>query len=58
MKYKVTISNMFVDGKKAVRGDILDLDESLAASLGVRVEPVTEPPKKRGRPKKAKTDEG
>jgi hypothetical protein len=49
---------MFVDGKKAVRGDILDLDESLAASLGVRVEPVIEPPKKRGRPKKAKTDEG
>lgn len=57
MKYKVTISNMVVNGKKVVRGDVLNLDESLAASLGVRVEPVIEPVKKRGRPKKAKADE-
>lgn len=38
MKYKVVVGTLFVDGKKHMRGDIIDTDQD----FGTRVEPYIE----------------
>ena len=65
--YKVTISTLFIDGKKHVRGDMVDLSADQAAAFGNNVEPC-EAPKPKAKPKakakatprkkKASTSEG
>ena len=50
--YKVVISTLLLDGKRFARGDVIELSEQVADSLGVQVEKVTEVKRKRGRPKK------
>lgn len=52
MKYKVVVGNLWIGAKKYKRGDEVDLTEQEAGSYGVKLEPVPEKPKKRGRPKK------
>ena len=42
MKYKVTISTLFIAGQKYKRGDIVDVSENLALSLGTQLEPIVE----------------
>jgi hypothetical protein len=56
--YKVTISNLFIGGKKYRNGDLVDISEDEAAKHSTRLEYVEvkqepEPPKKRGRRKKS-----
>ncbi|MEK9985066.1 MAG: hypothetical protein VW879_10015 [Opitutae bacterium] len=48
--YKVTISTLFIDGKKHVRGDMVDLSAEQAAAFGNNVEPC-EAPKPKAKPK-------
>lgn len=48
--YKVTISTLFIDGKKHVRGDMVDLSAEQAATFGNSVEPC-EAPKPKAKPK-------
>ena len=50
--YKVVISTLLLDGKRFARGDVIELSEQVADSLGVQVEKVAEVKRKRGRPKK------
>ena len=50
--YKVVISTLLLDGKRFARGDVIELSDQAADSLGVQVEKVTEVKRKRGRPKK------
>lgn len=50
--YKVVISTLLLDGERFARGDLIELSEQVAESLGVQVEKVTEVKRKRGRPKK------
>ena len=57
MKYKVVMTTLFIDGKKYRRGDVVELSDREAIAQGTRVEPVMEPAKKRGRPKKVEADE-
>ena len=50
--YKVTISTLFIDGKKHVRGDMVDLSAEQAAAFGNNVEPCDAPkPKAKAKPK-------
>ncbi len=60
MKYKVTISSLFVNGVKYRRGDIIDLENGDV--YGVNLElvpdvPVIEKPKKRVRVKKVNNED-
>ena len=48
--YKVTISTLFIDGKKHVRGDMVDITAEQAATLGTSLEPC-EAPKPKAKPK-------
>ena len=48
--HKVTISTLFIDGKKHVRGDMVDISVEQAAALGNSVEPC-EAPKPKAKPK-------
>jgi|TARA_B100000085_G_scaffold40000_2_gene33199 hypothetical protein len=50
--YKVVISRLILDGKSYSRGDVIDIPEEQAATLGVQLEKVTEVKRKRGRPRK------
>ena len=50
--YKVVLSTLLLDGKRFARGDVIELSDQAADSLGVQVEKVTEVKRKRGRPKK------
>lgn len=57
--YKVTISTLFIDGKKHVRGDMVDLSAEQAAAFGNNVEPCDAPkpkakPKAKAAPRKKK----
>lgn len=47
--YRVTISNLFVEGKKYHRGDMVDIDSETAAKYGTQLEVAPKP--KRGRPR-------
>ncbi len=50
--HKVTISTLFIDGKKHVRGDMVDLTADQAAKYGNSVEPCDAPkPKAKAKPK-------
>ena len=53
--YKVVISRLLLDGKRFSRGDLIELSEQVADSLGVQVERVAEVKRKRGRPKKSES---
>ena len=65
--YKVTIGALFIDGKKHVRGDMVDLSVEKAAAYSNNLEPC-EAPKAKSKPKakakatprkkKASTSEG
>lgn len=63
MKYKVTVSALFIAGQKYKRGDIVELSEQIAATLGTNLEPVVvkeEPkpkPKRTRKPKVESVDE-
>lgn len=48
--YKVTISTLFIDGKKHVRGDMVDITAEQAETLGTSVE-LTAAPKPKAKPK-------
>ncbi len=48
--YKVTISTLFIDGKKHVRGDMVDITAEQAATLGTSVSP-SESPTPKAKPK-------
>lgn len=57
--YKVTISTLFIDGKKHVRGDMVDLSAEQASAFGNNVEPCDAPkpkakPKAKAAPRKKK----
>jgi hypothetical protein len=59
MKYKVTVSALFIAGQKYRRGDVVDLSEQAAATFGTRLEviaeaPVEEKPKPARKPKAKK----
>ena len=50
--YKVTISTLFIDGKKHVRGDMVDISAEQAAEFSNSVEPCEAPkPKTKAKPK-------
>ena len=52
--HKVTISTLFIDGKKHVRGDMVDLSAEQAATFGNSVEPCEAPkPKAKSKAKAA-----
>ena len=42
MKYKITVSALFIAGQKYKRGDVVDLGDEVAATLGTNIEPVVE----------------
>ena len=42
MKYKVTVSTLFVAGQKYKRGDIIDIADGV--QYGTKLEPVVEAP--------------
>ena len=48
--YKVTISTLFIDGKKHVRGDMVDLTPEQAAAYSNNLEQC-EAPKPKAKPK-------
>jgi len=50
--YKVVISRLHIDGKSDNRGDLIDIPEEQATTLGVQLEKVAEVKRKRGRPRK------
>lgn len=50
--YKVVISRLHIDGKSYSRGDLIDISEGQATTLGVQLEKVAEVKRKRGRPRK------
>ena len=54
--YKVVIGSLFVNGKKYVRGDMLDISEDMARAFGTKLEFVPEPPKPKAKraPRKKK----
>ena len=54
--YKVVIGSLFLNGKKHVRGDMLDISEDTACAFGTRVEFVPEPPKPKRAPRKKKVE--
>ena len=47
--YRVTITNLVVEGKKYHRGDMVDVDSATAAKFGTQLEVAPKP--KRGRPR-------
>ena len=55
--YKVVVSSLFIDGKKYIRGDLLDITDDQAIPHGTRVEFVAEPPKPKRAPRKKKVVE-
>jgi len=55
--YKVTISTLFIDGKKHVRGDMVDITEEQAVPHGTNLELVVVKPKRATRKKKAEDSE-
>lgn len=55
--YKVTISTLFIDGKKHVRGDMVDITEEQAAPHGTCLEFVPAKPKRAPRKKKVENSE-
>jgi len=55
--YKVTISTLFIDGKKHVRGDMVDITEEQAVPHGTNLEFVAVKPKRATRKKKAEDSE-
>lgn len=55
--YKVTISTLFIDGKKHVRGDMVDITEEQAVPHGTNLELVAVKPKRVTRKKKAENSE-
>ena len=55
--YKVVIGSLFLNGKKHVRGDMLDISEDTARAFGTCVEFVPEPPKAKRAPRKKKVVE-
>lgn len=61
MKYKVTVSALFIAGQKYKRGDIVELSEKIATTMGTNLEPVVvkeEPkPKRTRKPKVESVDE-
>tara|TARA_S200002703_G_C3710598_1_gene218262 strand:- start:343 stop:531 length:189 start_codon:yes stop_codon:yes gene_type:complete len=56
MKYKVTISTLFIAGQKYKRGDIVDVSENLALSLGTQLEPIVEGEKMKPRRTRKKVE--
>lgn len=52
-KYRVTFSTLFIAGQRYKRGDVVELDDTVANMQGSRLEPFNEPvveaPKKRTR---------
>ena len=52
--YKVVIGSLFVNGKKYVRGDMIDISEDGARAFGTNLEFVPEPPKAKRAPRKKK----
>ena len=52
MKAKVTVSNIFIDGKKYRRGEIVDVDD--INIHGAKLEPYIEPPKPKRKVSKKK----
>lgn len=56
--YKVVIGSLFLDGKKYVRGDMLDITEDTAQAFGTNLEFVPEPPKPKAKraPRKKKVE--
>ena len=55
--YKVTISTLFIDGKKHVRGDMVDLTPEQAVPHGTNLEFVADKPKRAPRKKKVEASE-
>ena len=55
--YKVTISTLFIDGKKHVRGDMVDITKEQAVPHGTNLELVAVKPKRATRKKKAEDSE-
>lgn len=59
MKYKVTISSLFINGVKYRRGDIVDLESGDVYGVNLELvpdEPVIEKPKRRTRVKKVNNE--
>lgn len=54
--YKVVVGSLFLNGKKHVRGDMLDISEDTARAFGTNLEFVPEPPKPKAKraPRKKK----
>jgi hypothetical protein len=55
--YKVTISTLFINGKKHVRGDMVDLTPEQAVPHGTNLEFVAAKPKRAPRKKKVEASE-
>jgi hypothetical protein len=55
--YKVTISTLFINGKKHVRGDMVDITEEQAVPHGTNLELVAVKRKRATRKKKAENSE-
>tara|TARA_X000001382_G_scaffold101608_2_gene76253 strand:+ start:2120 stop:2299 length:180 start_codon:yes stop_codon:yes gene_type:complete len=54
--YKVVIGTLFIDGKRYVRGDMVDLTDSQAVPHGTNLEFVPAPPKPKRAPRKKKVE--
>lgn len=56
--YKVVVGSLFLNSKKHVRGDMLDISEDTARAFGTSVEFVPEPPKPKTKraPRKKKVE--
>ena len=56
MKYKVVVTNYFVNGVKYRRGDIVDINESDKVSHGTKLERLQEPAEKPKRKRRTKAE--
>ena len=56
--YKVVIGTLFIEGKRYVRGDMVDLTDSQAVPHGTNLEFVVSPPKPKAKraPRKKKVE--
>ncbi len=54
--YKVVTGTWFIDGKRYVRGDMVDLTDSQAVPHGTNLEFVPAPPKPKRAPRKKKVE--
>lgn len=54
--YKVVVGSLFLNGKKYVRGDMIDISSDGARAFGTNLEFVPEPPKPKAKraPRKKK----